>query len=411
MVTSDLIHWTREALEHLYDLGFLQRSLEAAPQEAFSALLNNLPEDGPALQKRLLRAIQQLMPTPDVPATSLAWRVYNALEYRYVRGLTQVEAAGELNISLRQLRREQDKGIEAVAALLGQAGAEATSRITEPGGRATDQIAQHEFVRLDDLLRSTLSLLDPLFSQHNVHVRATLPASPPIVWVNRMVLRQVLILILSHAARNTPDGALNVSVCARAGTAELLITTAGHPGEQPSVTAHPLSAEERNTLRDMTQQIGAQVVLPASPAPPARFALTLPVSARVCVLMVDDHPDAIELTRRYLDPARFDLVAVTQAEEALLQAQTLQPTCILLDVMMPGRDGWEILALLKSHPDTIDIPVVVCSVLRNEDLAYALGAAAVLQKPYTAGQLIETVQTAMLRSARPPAEQSGRERQ
>ncbi len=393
MVTANLIQWTRDALEHIFDVTSLRHSLETMPTHVSVGGVDAGADNALALQRSLIRAIEQLKPTPDVPAASLAWRVYNALEYRYIRGLTQSEAAAELNISLRQLRREQDKGIEAVAYLLARTTLETPPQKAKAPQSAENQAGPREFLRLDDLLHAVLSLLDPLFEQHNVHVRVSLPTPTPIVWTNRMIMRQVLILSLSWAALHAPDRTLEIEVRMQQGLACLSIAT---PDNQPERASHRLSALDpqlRDRLIEMAGEIGVSIALPDTTPPPLLFDMTLPISERACLLAVDDSPDAIDLIRRYLDSEPFDLIAVTQAEDALLQARTLQPACILLDVMMPGRDGWEILALLKSHPDTIHIPVVVSSVLRNEDLAYALGAAAVLQKPYTAGQLIAVVQS------------------
>ncbi len=55
--------------------------------------------------------------------------------------------------------------------------------------------------------------------------------------------------------------------------------------------------------------------------------------------------------------------------------------------MMPERDGWEVLTLLKSHPETARIPVIISSVLNQPDLGAALGAALMLPKPFTTEQL------------------------
>lgn len=396
MVTADWIHWTRDALEHIFNVTALRQSLETMPTgECAGGTGSARADDVLALQQRLIRIIEQLKPAPDVPASSLAWRVYNALEYRYIRGLTQSEAAAELNISLRQLRREQDKGIEAVAYLLSRTAPGVSGRPDQTRRSADAQASAWEFLRLDDLLHAVLSLLDPLLNQHNVHVRVCLPAPCPIVWTNRMILRQVLILSLSWAARRAMGRMLEIHARVEQGLARVRVSAAGDGPETGAAYSHGPAPQERDHLIQMAGEIDARIALPDATVPPALFELSLPVSERACLLVVDDNPDAIDLIRRYLESEPFDLVSVTQAEDALLQARTLQPACILLDVMMPGRDGWEILALLKSHPDTIHIPVVVSSVLRNEDLAYALGAAAVLQKPYSAGQLIAVVQRAI----------------
>ena len=74
--------------------------------------------------------------------------------------------------------------------------------------------------------------------------------------------------------------------------------------------------------------------------------------------------------------------------DGLRLARHLRPLAIVLDLMMPGQDGWEILQNLKADAATADIPVIVCSVLAQESLAQALGADAYLRKPVSREQLL-----------------------
>jgi CheY-like chemotaxis protein len=365
MVTPDWISWTRDALERLFDLAFLLRQAEApAARGRF--------RDARELQAALIRAVQQVKPSPDVPTSSLAWRIYNALDCRYLRGLTQAEAAAELCVSLRQLRREQDRGIEAVAALLFELPAAG-----DPG-RAAPPSEQREYVRLDDLLLPVLNLLDPLLGQRNLHARLELPVSIPVVWIHRMALRQLLIMAASALIRAATDATLSVAGQAEDGRVVVRWNV-------PS--GADLSPEDLETLRELAA--AARVAMEAPPPGPGGLSISfaIPASVRRRVLMIDDSEDAIQLTRRYLEQSPYEVIAVTRAADALFQAQSLQPACVVLDVMMPGHDGWEVLSLLKSHPETRRIPVIVSSVLRNQDLARALGARAVLTKPHTAQQL------------------------
>lgn len=380
MNQTEQIAWTRDVLERMYDIAFLQRSISLLPD---AAMFN----DARDLQAALQRLIHQLKPSPDVPAGSLAWRVYNTLEYRYIRALTQTEAAAEMNISLRQLRREQDRGIAAVATLLFAAPAEPAphnGNVAPPAGNTLSP-GGSEFLRLDDLLRGVLSLIDPLLGQKNIDVRVTLPAPAPVVWSNRIVIRQLLIMLISLTIHDMQDAGLEISGRLQAAFGVRL--TFHRTGAS---AAPPLQPDDRATLERLAREAGGALTIePGAPD----FELLMPVRGRQQVLMIDDSPDAIELARRYLSGTPFDLVAVTRAEDALKQAEVLQPSCILLDVMMPGRDGWEILALLKSHGETIHIPVVVCSVLQNPDLARALGAAQILPRPHSAAQLLDALQT------------------
>jgi Amt family ammonium transporter len=61
--------------------------------------------------------------------------------------------------------------------------------------------------------------------------------------------------------------------------------------------------------------------------------------------------------------------------------QELLPDVIVLDVMMPGMHGWEVLQRIRNHPQTAQIPVIICSVVNNPELAQALGASTFLPKP------------------------------
>jgi CheY-like chemotaxis protein/predicted DNA-binding protein (UPF0251 family) len=387
MISIEHIALTRDVLERVYDLSYLQRNLDSMGADL--AL-----QDAKEFQTLLLRCIQQLKPTPDVSQSSLAWRMYNALDYRYLRGLTQTEAAAELNMSLRQLRREQDRGIEAVATLL-FGGKHCQQPISERQDGASElklnPTEKSEYLRLDDLLHAVLSLIDPLLSQKDVDVQVTLPAQSPVLWINRTLIRQLLIMVVSSAIHNAVAGVL--TICAELEDNRVrigFVYSASHAG--PDGQAGELG-DGLETMRQLAQQAGVALQVAGDQAQSMQILLSIPVSARQRIMMIDDSVDAIELTRRYLAGTQFDIVAFSRTEDALIQAQTLQPSCILLDVMMPGRDGWEMLALLKSHPAITHIPVIVCSVLRNQELALALGATAVLPRPHTAQQLVSLLQS------------------
>jgi CheY-like chemotaxis protein len=75
------------------------------------------------------------------------------------------------------------------------------------------------------------------------------------------------------------------------------------------------------------------------------------------------------------------VVVAVNGEEGLRLAQEVLPDAIVLDVMMPEMQGWEVLQRLHSDPPTASIPVVVCSVINNPELAEALGASLFLPKP------------------------------
>ena len=99
------------------------------------------------------------------------------------------------------------------------------------------------------------------------------------------------------------------------------------------------------------------------------------------VLVVDDNPDAISLFKRYLAHQPYQLLSALTEDEALRIAQTTPLLGIILDVMLPGKDGWQILQRFKNHPATAQIPILICSVLEMEALALSLGADGYMKKP------------------------------
>ena len=82
------------------------------------------------------------------------------------------------------------------------------------------------------------------------------------------------------------------------------------------------------------------------------------------------------------------MVEAYNGTDALRLARELQPDAITLDVMMPSQDGWEVLQRLKSEPDTRRIPIIICSVLDDPELAFSLGAVACLKTPVSQADLV-----------------------
>ena len=113
------------------------------------------------------------------------------------------------------------------------------------------------------------------------------------------------------------------------------------------------------------------------------------------ILVVEDNSVIIELMERTLGRAGFRVVGCTNSlkyREACLDAN---PGLIILDILMPGKTGWEILGELKQDPELADIPVVVSSVKsQHEDVerSEVMGAVAFIAKPYVFGDLLKIIE-------------------
>jgi CheY-like chemotaxis protein len=68
------------------------------------------------------------------------------------------------------------------------------------------------------------------------------------------------------------------------------------------------------------------------------------------ILVVDDNRDNADIIRQYLEIRGYPITVATSGEEALALFETVKPALVLLDVMMPGRDGWEVCRVMKQHP-------------------------------------------------------------
>jgi len=111
------------------------------------------------------------------------------------------------------------------------------------------------------------------------------------------------------------------------------------------------------------------------------LTLSLPSADESLLLVVDDQETALRMFQRYLSHTNLRLMGVRDGCEVLPLARRLQPQAITLDVMMPNMDGWEVLQSLQADPATCHIPVIVCSVWEEPELASSLGAADFLGKP------------------------------
>ena len=102
--------------------------------------------------------------------------------------------------------------------------------------------------------------------------------------------------------------------------------------------------------------------------------------AKKTVLAIDDNPEAIDIIRKYLGED-YRVVGFLSGEGAVEKAKEIKPMAITLDIMMPKKDGWQVLRELKKTPETQDIPVFILSIIDNKRLGFSLGAAEYLVKP------------------------------
>lgn len=116
------------------------------------------------------------------------------------------------------------------------------------------------------------------------------------------------------------------------------------------------------------------------------------------VLVVDDEPDVLLLCRVNLEYEGYDVIDAGSGEEALDSLDDAAVDLVLLDVMMPGMDGWEVLKAIKSRPATAAIPVIMLTAKaqdRDQIRGWSDGATEYVTKPFNPIALSQTVKRAL----------------
>ncbi|MBK6647916.1 MAG: GAF domain-containing protein [Anaerolineales bacterium] len=114
-------------------------------------------------------------------------------------------------------------------------------------------------------------------------------------------------------------------------------------------------------------------------------------SAKKLILVIDDDPDAVYLLQENLTHEEYTIVGVQSGDEGQQKARELNPDAILLDILMPDKDGWQVLHDLKSDPATTNIPIILLTIVDKKALGMRLGAAAYLLKPLNPAEVLETL--------------------
>lgn len=346
-------------------------------------------EQGWQLHNLLLDAIRQLDPGPQAPTTSKEWRRHQLMTLRYVEGLDPQAVAEQLAFSRRQFYREHGAALEAAAAILHSQRQNAASTPTDPTQGLLrsefERVSEHEqAAHLSDVLAGVLQLLGPLAHEHQIQIDTQLDEPLPALAVNTSLLRQLLLAILGAIATHSRNLTLTLRATGTASTVQLDLTL------DPPDTVADAVGEQTLPYTDILASSGIDIDGLRAHGPLRRLTLALPAFLQTPVLVIDDNEDVLALYERYLTPNNFQVTATSDAESALELAVRLKPALIIIDLMMPQTDGWEMLRQLRQQAAD-DIPVLICSVLKQRDLALALGAQHYLEKPITERGLLDAI--------------------
>jgi len=373
-IPEDFIEQVKEALENLYDFPALQHSPLAQPSPESNAT------GAHQLRRKLIEAIETLNPGQDVAAHSGAARIYNLVYLHYVGGMTLQEAALEVGLSLRQAYRDLRRGHERVSAVLWY------SHAPEPAQLSSIQTEMNRLegslttIPLQKMLESALRAVQKLAEQRGITLDAQMPPANVLITTNPVIAQQVLTHILSQTIQQIMPSHLRVRLEERNGGIHIVFS---YP------TSSALKPRVEPVVDHMMRQLHWRMQSRSTAS--EQQLIIRSVQEGALLLIIDDNQGLVDLLDHYLTDHAYRVVSVHNGEDGLRMVQQLMPDAIILDLMMPGMDGWELLQRLRTNSDTQDIPVLICSVISDPELAYSLGASKCIPKPVTQEMLLSAL--------------------
>lgn len=298
----------------------------------------------------------------------------------------------------------------------------------------------YETFLVENAIDEVINIMKSLAENKSIDIKVSIDEGISSITADRVKLKQVLYNLLSNAIKFTPEGGMvGVDVYKE-------INVEGrYPWAMPGLefvkfsiwdTGIGISPEDNEKIFDEFEQAnstfsrkyggaglglaltkklvelhGGNITVESIPGEGSTFSFLIPVTSPVeskapetvgavdlifpwmkedapLILVVEDDLPSAEILTLHLTQAGYKVAHAFDGEEALKKARSLKPFAITLDVMLPHKDGWEVLQELKSDQETAEIPVIIHSVVNNKELAFALGATDYLLKPLDRKALI-----------------------
>jgi signal transduction histidine kinase/DNA-binding response OmpR family regulator len=285
-----------------------------------------------------------------------------------------------------------------------------------------------EEVDLKQIVKGVMSTAIGLVKDKPVQLEQRVPDDLPPIWADSTRVRQIVLNLVSNAAKFTEQGKISVSASYNEDwvTVKVADTGLGIPEDKLDTIFEEFTQVDASTTRraggtglglpitrHFVQMHGGEINVESKMGVGSVFAFTLPIHPREekeeqaaggetpeapatdtnlrLVLAVDDDAHVLSLYKRYLEDEGYQVIGMTSSEDVVQKAKEVSPYAITLDVLMPGKDGWQVLQELKNCPETHDIPIVICSILSEEGRGFSLGAADYLVKPIMEDELLNAL--------------------
>ncbi len=389
----------RDVLANIHDLAVLEKH----PLNQF------LPSEGqPATRAENLRnfirkGITALRPAePVVNLEALEWRYYLILHLRYEEGVDIAEIQHDLSLGERQIRRLHSRALSTLENVLWDKLSLSDADLWQPSEK--EPIATEPFntnfpvliepLALDRTVQEIAEMCLPRIHSRGGEMDIHISPDLPMVQVDRVILRQILLDLFNRVLQVWDHGDITIKMEENEEVVLLEVQAYG----SSTTFKQNYAKEPEGPLQYWIERLNANLTWDLDKLPDTsgkegallrfRYRLELPRANQATIYVVDDHEPAIRIIKRYLSQLNVQVVGVTDQTQVMSMVKSALPQAVLLDVMMPAMDGWEILQKLKSDPETAQVVVIICSVWDQPELAYSLGANGFLKKPINQAELI-----------------------
>ncbi len=279
-----------------------------------------------------------------------------------------------------------------------------------------------EAFELRTAIAGVVATISPLVAERGNTLTVDVPDDLGVMRADLTKLRQALLNLLGNATKFTDHGRIELKVRPGDDDGRAMVqfevrdTGIGMSSEQLGRLFRPFSQADASTTRKyggtglglvisqrFCELMGGRIEVESEPGVGSVFRMLLPriversrihrtgeipmveaeapAEPQPRVLVIDDDPIVQDIVGRALSRHGFEVHAADNGRAGLSAARQLGPDAIVLDVMMPGLDGWGVLTALKGDPTTSEIPVVMLTILEQSDVGFALGAVDFLIKP------------------------------
>jgi len=285
-------------------------------------------------------------------------------------------------------------------------------------GKMSMNIMPFEFAPLVDTCFATV---ESMVMEGRVQLLKEVPENLPEALSDQDKLKQIIINLLSNALKFTEQGEVKLSATLENGSLRIAVsdTGTGIPSDAleyifdefrqidgSSTRKHGGTGLGLSITKKLIQLLGGTMDVSSVEGEGSTFTVTLPLinrgeeipaeavsydedinapakmKGKKSLLAIDDDPNMLFLLKQNLEDEGYYVVGALNAVEGIRKAKEIHPFAITLDIMMPQKDGWEVLSHLKADPETRDIPIIVLSIIDNKALGFSLGAFDYLVKPF-----------------------------